>query len=269
MPDAERPEMNPGILGKKLGMTQFFQADGTWVPVTVVEAGPCKVMQVKVKDVQELPEEHRVATTNRGKPTDTRATGKLARPRRADGYYAVQLGFDDKRERNASKAETGHAGKAGSTPKAFIRELRMPTLPTVKQGDEIKVDVLKDIKRVDVVGITKGRGFTGTIKRWNFHRQGMSHGNSKHHRKVGGIGRTYSISKGVPKGKKMSGHYGVEQVTVHNIELVKIDAERNLLFLRGAVPGHRNGYVIVKKSTKVTVARQQTAATGPAKKKKE
>src|SRR5262249_41485415 len=140
--------MTIGILGKKLGMTQFFQADGTWVPVTVVECGPCKVLQVKVKDVQELPQEHRVATANRGKKT-----GKIARPRRADGYYAVQLGFDDKREKNASKAETGHAGKADAKPKVFIREIRSATLPTVKRGDEIKVDALKDTKRVDVVGI--------------------------------------------------------------------------------------------------------------------
>src|SRR5262245_12150503 len=147
--------MSIGILGKKLGMTQFFQADGTWVPVTVVEAGPCRVMQVKVKDVQELPQEHRVATTNRGKKS-----GKLARPRRADGYYAVQLGFDDKREKSASKAETGHAGKADSKPKVFIREIRTATLPAVKQGDEIKVDALANTKHVDVVGMTKGPGFT-------------------------------------------------------------------------------------------------------------
>ncbi len=254
--------MTIGILGKKLGMTQYFQADGTWVPVTVVEAGPCKVLQVKVKDTAELPEEHRTATVNRGKKG-----GKLARPRRADGYYAVQLGFDAKRPKSASKAETGHAAKAGAAPQIFVREIRCATLPAVKQGDEVKVDSLKDVKRVDVVGITKGRGFTGTIKRWNFHRQPMSHGNSKHHRKVGGIGRTYSISKGVPKGKKMSGHYGVEQVTVHNLELVRVDAERNLLYLRGAVPGHRNGYVVVTKTLKIHLHTPPVAASGPVKKK--
>ena len=257
--------MTIGILGKKLGMTQMFQADGTWVPITVVQAGPCKVMQVKVKAATELPEEHRTASTNRGK----KGGGKLARPRHADGYYAVQLGYDDKPERTASGPEKGHASKAGGTPKRFVRELRSETMPTVKQGEEIRVDVLKDAKRVDVVGITKGRGFTGTIKRWNFHRQGMSHGNSKHHRKVGGIGRTYSISKGVPKGKKMCGHYGVEQVTVQNIELVKIDLERNLLFLRGAVPGHREGYLIVKKTIKTESVKAAPVAAAAKKKKPE
>lgn len=254
--------MTIGILGKKLGMTQYFQADGTWIPVTVVEAGPCKVLQVKVKDVAELPQEQRVATTNRGKKG-----GKIARPRRADGYYAMQLGFAEKSERRATKPERGHVAKSGSKPQNFVRELRCPALPAVKQGDEIKVDIFKDVARVDVTGITKGRGFTGTIKRWNFHRQPMSHGNSKHHRKVGGIGRTNSINKGVPKGKKMPGHYGVDQVTVHNIEVMKVDSERNLVFLRGAVPGHRDGYVLLKKSVKVAVKKEPVAASGPAKKK--
>ncbi|MCC6671507.1 MAG: 50S ribosomal protein L3 [Planctomycetes bacterium] len=240
--------MTIGILGKKLGMTQVFQPDGTLVPVTVVQAGPCTVLQVKVKNTSELPEPHRTATTNLGKKR-----GKLARPRRADGYYAVQLGFDDQRERNVNAAEKGHAAKAGAPAKRFVREIRAAALPAVKQGDVLNVDVLKDVRHVDVIGITKGRGFTGTIKRWNFHRQPMSHGNSKHHRKVGGLGRTYSINKGVPKGKKMCGHYGVEQVTIQNLEVVKIDAERNLLFLRGAIPGHNDGYVIVKQTLKVQV----------------
>jgi len=272
--------MTIGILGKKLGMTQYFQPDGTWVPVTIVEAGPCRVLQVKVKDITELPQEHRVATTNRGKarpaaggtpeagkPTGRVIGGKLARPRHADGYYAMQIGFGDKKDVRATKPEKGHAAKSGSKPQVFVRELRCATLPSVKQGDEIKVDIFKDIARVDVTGTTKGRGFTGTIKRWNFHRQPMSHGNSKHHRKVGGLGRTNSINKGVPKGKKMCGHYGVEQVTVHNIEVMKVDAERNLIFLRGAVPGHNNAFVLVKKSVKIKLKREQVAATGPVKKK--
>ncbi len=235
-----------GILGKKLGMTQVFEADGSWVPVTVVQAGPCKVLQVKVTDRAELPEAHRQSTGNLG-----RKRGKQARPRRADGYYAVQLGFDDKREKSATRAERGHAARADSPPKVFVRELRYDQLPAYKAGDEVRVDVLKDVARVDVTGISKGRGFTGTIKRWGFQRQRMTHGNSKHHRKPGGLGRNFSISKGVPKGKRMCGHYGVEQVTVHNLQVVRIDEARNLVFLRGAVPGHRQAYVLLSRSVKV------------------
>jgi large subunit ribosomal protein L3 len=234
-----------GILGKKLGMTQLFQPDGTWLPVTVVEAGPCRVMQVKVTDTAELSEPERSATTNFGKKR-----GKVDRPRRADGYYAVQLGFDDRREKSASKPELGHAARAGAPPKSFVRELRYAAMPPFKRGDEIRVDVLKDIKRVDVTGTTKGRGFAGTIKRYGFQRQAMSHGNSKHHRKPGGLGRTYSINKGVPKNKRMCGHYGVELRTVQNLEVVKIDAERNLVFLHGAVPGHRSSYLVMRESVK-------------------
>jgi large subunit ribosomal protein L3 len=235
-----------GILGKKLGMTQLFQEDGTCVPVTVVQAGPCKVLQVKVVDVAELPEEHRDATTNYGKKR-----GKSPRRRRADGYYAVQLGFDDKTAKAAVKPETGHAAKAGSPPKRLVREIRCKELPACKRGDDVTVEAFKDVKRVDITGTSKGRGFTGTIKRWNFQRQPMSHGNSKHHRKPGGLGRQYSISKGVPKGKKMAGRYGVERVTTQNIEVVRIDTERNLMFLRGAVPGHRSAYVILRPTSKV------------------
>ena len=235
-----------GILGKKLGMTQLFQADGTWLPVTVVQAGPCKVLQVKVQNVAELPEEHREAATNHGKKR-----GKTPRPRRKDGYYAVQLGFDDRREKGATKAAKGHAARADTTVKTFVRELRYEELPPYKRGEEIDISVLKDVSHIDVTGTTKGRGFTGTIKRWNFQRQRMTHGNSKHHRKPGGLGRTFSISKGVPKGKRMCGHYGVESVTVQNLEVVKIDEPRNLVFLRGAVPGHRASYLILRKTKKV------------------
>ena len=235
-----------GILGKKLGMTQYFQEDGTWVPVTVVQAGPCKVLQVKVSDVAELPEEHREASANHGKKR-----GKSARQRRADGYYAIQLGFDDKTDKAASKPERGHAARADSSAKVFVRELRCASMPDVKRGDEIGIDVLKDVKHVDVTGTTKGRGFAGTIKRWGFARQSTTHGNSKHHRKPGGIGRQYSTHHGVPKNKKMCGHYGVERRTVQNLEIMKIDEERNLVFIRGAVPGHRSSYVVLRKTCKV------------------
>jgi large subunit ribosomal protein L3 len=266
--------MTIGILGKKLGMTQIFHEDGRVVPVTVVQAGPCHVLQVKVKETGELPEDHRQATVNLG-----RKRGKTPRPRRADGYYAIQLGFDDSRiesqpgvrdkrikRRRTTQAAIGHAEKAGTTPKRFVRELRFDKLPEVKRGDVIQVDVLDGLKHVDVTGTTKGRGFTGTIKRHNFSRQPMSHGNSKHHRKVGGLGRQYSISKGVPKGKRMCGHYGVERVTMQALELVKIDKDRNLAYIRGSIPGHADSYVVLTKSSKVFVQRQGPASK--AKKKK-
>jgi len=237
--------MTIGILGKKLGMTQLFLEDGTWIPVTVVQAGPCKVLQVKVAQPSELDEGSRVGTLNRGKKR-----GKAERPRRADGYYSVQLGFDDKTAKSATQAETGHAARTDNKPQRFVRELRYADLPMHKEGDEIRVGVLKEITHVDVTGISKGRGFTGTIKRHGFHRQSMSHGNSKSHRRQGGIGRQYTTAKGVPKGKKMPGHHGVQRITVQNLDVVKIDEERNLLFLRGAVPGHRSSYVIVRQAVK-------------------
>ncbi len=237
--------MTIGILGKKLGMTQLFQPDGTWVPVTVLQAGPCKVLQVKAEQTSELPEEERVAKRNFGKKR-----GSTDRPRRSDGYYAVQLGFEDQRENSANKPESGHAKLSGSKPKAFVRELRYTSMPELKRGDEIGVAVLKDIKRVDITGTSKGHGFTGTIKRYGFARQATSHGNSKSHRRLGGIGRQYSTAKGVPKGKKMPGHQGVDRVTVQNLEVVKVDEERNLLYVRGAVPGHRQAFLVVKQSIK-------------------
>lgn len=239
--------MTLGILGKKLGMTSLFQEDGTQVPVTVVQAGPCKVTQVKVKSVSELADDQRLASTNHGK-----RRGKTDRSRRSDGYWAVQLAFDPRPARTASKPERGHVARAEAEPCYFTRELRLGEVPDVRLGDEVRIDVLKDVKRVDVTGITKGRGFAGTIKRHGFQRQRMSHGNSRAHRRPGGLGRTFSTNKGVPKGKKMAGHYGVERVTVQNLEVVKIDAERNLVYLRGAVPGHRNGYLMLRRSVKAS-----------------
>lgn len=235
-----------GILGKKLGMTQIFQSDGACVPVTVVQAGPCKVLQVKMATAAEHPEGHRTASINRGKKG-----GRQPRPRAGDGYYAVQLGFDDKPARVTSKAELGTAKKAGiEHGKRFVREFRLDQAPAHKPGDDVTVAVLDGVKHVDVTGVSKGRGWAGTIKRWGFSRQPSSHGNSLNHRTGGGLGRQHSISSGVPKGKRMAGHYGVEQVTVQRLEVVKIDAGRNLVYLRGAVPGHTNGYLMLKKTVK-------------------
>ncbi len=243
--------MTFGILGKKLGMTQIFQEDGTCIPVTVVQAGPCKVLQVKTVTAAEQPEGQRTITGNRGKKS-----GKHALPRKDDGYYAVQLGYDDQPVRTSNQAELGHAKKAGcETAKRFVREFRLGEAPKVKVGDEVTTAIFEGVKNVDVVGTSKGRGFAGTIKRHNFHRQPTSHGNSLNHRTGGGLGRQHSISSGVPKGKRMAGHFGVERITVQNLEVVKVDAGRNLVYLRGAVPGHNNGYVMLAKSVKVRVQR--------------
>jgi large subunit ribosomal protein L3 len=243
--------MTLGILGKKLGMTQIFQEDGTCIPVTVVQAGPCRVLQVKMATAAEHPEGHRTATVNRGKKG-----GRTNRPRAADGYYAVQLGFDDKPARVTTSPELGNAKKAGlENGKRFVREFRFAEAPTVKPGEDITVKVLEGCKHVDVTGTTKGRGWAGTIKRWNFHRQPTSHGNSVNHRTGGGLGRQHSISSGVPKGKHMAGHYGVERVTVQRLEVVKLDEARNLVYLRGAVPGHNRGYLLLRKTVKAAGAK--------------
>jgi large subunit ribosomal protein L3 len=239
--------MTLGILGKKLGMTQIFREDGSCIPVTVVRAGPCRVLQVKMATGAEHPEGHRTAAENRGKKR-----GRVSRPQAGDGYYAVQLGFDDKPLRGTGKAELGHVKKSGcETGKRLVREFRLASAPTIKPGEDVTIGVLDGVKRVDVTGVTKGRGWAGTIKRHRFSRQPTSHGNSLNHRTGGGLGRQHSISSGVPKGKRMAGHYGVERVTVQNLEVVKVDAERNLLYLRGAVPGHNDGYLVVTRSVKV------------------
>lgn len=256
-----------GLLGKKVGMTQIFLADGTCVPVTVIQAGPCKVLAVKMATAAEHPEGHRSASMNLGKKR-----GKQNKPRSADGYYAVQIGYDDKPARSCSKAELGHNKKAGlDEGKRLVREFRTEVAPTEKPGDEVTVSVFDGVKHVDVSGTTKGRGWAGTIKRWGFSRQPASHGNSLNHRTGGGLGRNQSISKGVPKGKKMAGHYGVERVTVQRLELVKVDAARNLLFVRGAVPGHNNGYVEVRRTVKrerVIIGQMKAKKVAAAKAKK-
>lgn len=235
-----------GILGKKLGMTQVFLEDGTCVPVTIIQAGPCKVMQVKMVTAAEHPEGHQKASINKGKKG-----GKHDRARAADGYYAVQVGFDDKAARLCTKAELGHAKKSGlDHGKRFLKEFRLEEAPTEKPGDDVTVTIFEGVRHVDVTGTTKGRGWTGTIKRWNFAMQDATHGNSINHRRAGGIGRQYGTSHGVPKGKKMAGHYGVEQVTIQRLEVVKTDKERNLIYVHGAIPGHNNGYVVVTRTIK-------------------
>ncbi|MCL6476833.1 MAG: 50S ribosomal protein L3 [Peptococcaceae bacterium] len=207
--------MKKAILGRKVGMTQVFTAEGLAVPVTVIEAGPCYVVQKKTLE--------------------------------KDGYGAIQVGFGEKRERLFNKPLKGHFNKAGVRPLRFLKELRLEDWDSYQVGQEIKVDVFNSGEKVDVVGTSKGRGFAGGIKRHGFHRGPMAHG-SKYHRRPGSLG-----AKGparVFKGRKLPGHYGAERVTVQNLEVVRVDADRNLLAVKGAVPGPRGGLLIIKDSVK-------------------
>ena len=211
--------MRPAILGIKKGMTQIFDSDGRRVPVTVIEAGPLYVLQVKTSD------------------------GK-------DGYDAIQVGFQDCKEKNTSKPLKGHFDKAGVTPKRFVAEFSTPDAGAFQPGAEITVASFEGVQKVDVQGTSKGKGWQGTIKRWNWSRQRMSHGNSVSHRMPGGIGRTYGTNKGVPKGKKMAGQMGNSPATVRGLKLVRVDTERNLLLIKGAVPGANGGLLTIRKSLK-------------------
>ena len=208
--------MKKGILGKKIGMTQIFAEDGRLIPVTVVEAGPCSVVQKKTVE--------------------------------NDGYSAVQLGFGDKKEKNVNKPMKGHFAKAGVAPKRYLRELKLDNAEEMNVGDEIKVDVFEAGDVLDVTGTSKGHGYAGTVKRWGTHRGPMSHG-SHYHRGPGSLGACSSPSR-VYKGKKLPGHYGVDRVTIQNLDLVKVDTERNLLLIRGSVPGPKGGLLIIKNAVK-------------------
>ncbi|TBL69187.1 50S ribosomal protein L3 [Paenibacillus thalictri] len=201
-----------GILGKKLGMTQVFTAEGNVVPVTVIQAGPCVVLQKK--DAEN------------------------------DGYAAIQLGFDDKKAKNANKPETGHAKKAGAAPKRYIKEIRGAE---GEVGQEIKADIFAEGEFVDVTGTSKGKGFTGIIRRNNQSRGPMTHG-SRYHRGPGSMGSI--AANRVFKGKILPGHMGHETVTIQKLEIVRVDTERNVLLVKGSVPGPKNSYVSVKGSVK-------------------
>ena len=205
--------MISGLLGKKIGMSQVFAEDGALVPVTVIQAGPCQVLQVKTKA--------------------------------NDGYDAVQLGFEDRRRKNATKPESGHARKAKAEPKRFLREVRTDGSEKLELGQALTVDVFKDIRSVDVIGTTKGKGFQGGMKRHGFHGHPASHGASKDHRAPGSIGSNTDPGH-VRKGTRMAGQMGNARSTVKNLKVVKVDTEKNLLMLRGAVPGFNGAYVIVQ-----------------------
>ena len=209
--------MQKGIIGKKVGMTQIFDEKGNVVPVTVIEAGPCVVVQKKTVE--------------------------------NDGYAAVQLGFGDISVKNVTKPLKGHFEKSDVAPKRTLREFRLTDCDALNVGDLVKADVFAAGDRVDVVGTSKGKGYAGAIKRWNFHRLKESHGTGPVARHAGSLGACSSPSR-VFKGMKGAGHLGTERVTVQNLGVVKVDVENNLIAVRGAVPGPRGGIVMLSDSVK-------------------
>ena len=208
--------MNKGIIGKKIGMTQIFDEVGNVIPVTVIQAGPCVVAQKKTVET--------------------------------DGYNAVQLGFDDVKEKHLNKPEKGHFEKAGVAFKKHLKEFRLDDVSAINAGDVITVETFAAGDKVDVTGITKGRGYTGVIKRWNHHHLRMTHGTGPIHRQPGSMGVIDPAR--IFKNKKMAGQYGNEQVTVLNLKVVKIDSEKNLIAIKGAVPGAKDGIVFIRGSIK-------------------
>lgn len=205
------------IIGKKLGMTQIFSADGLIIPVTVVEAGPCSVLQHKTVD--------------------------------KDGYEAVKVAFQNTRESLKNKAELGEFKKANVEAKKYVAELKFDNYDNLSVGSEIKCDIFKEGEKVDVSGTTRGRGFTGVIQRWNAARHRMTHGVSLVHRAPGSNGATSSVSR-VLKGMKGPGHYGNETVTIQNLEVVKVDTDRNILLIKGSVPGPKGAILKIKGAVK-------------------
>ena len=209
--------MEKAIIGRKIGMTQVFTEDGRVEPVTVIEAGPCYVTQIKTVD--------------------------------NDGYEAVQVAFGDIKEKNVNKCQAGAFKKAGVEAKRVMKEFKYNDTSKFALGQEIKADMFSEGDIVDVSGITKGHGFSGVIKRWNQHRLKMTHGVGPVHREVGSMGANSTPSR-VMKGKKMPGHYGHEAVTVQNLRIVRVDAERNLILVKGAIPGPKQSIVTVKSAAK-------------------
>ncbi|SHH45754.1 50S ribosomal protein L3 [Tepidibacter thalassicus] len=207
-----------GILGKKIGMTQIFDEEGRVIPVTVVEAGPVVVTQIKTLE--------------------------------NDGYNAIQVGFEDAKEKSLNKPEKGHFEKAGVAFKKHLREFRVENVSEYTVGQEIKADVFSVGEKVDVTGISKGKGFQGVIKRHGQSRGPETHG-SRYHRRPGSMGACSDPSR-VFKGKKLAGHMGVDKVTIQNLEVVRVDAEKNLLLVKGAIPGAKGSLVTIKKSVKVS-----------------
>ena len=209
--------LQKAIIGKKVGMTQIFNADGKVIPCTVIEAGPCVVTQLKTEE--------------------------------KEGYNAVQMGFQDVKEKKLNKPQLGHLKKAGEAMKKYLKEFRFEDCTTFQVGDVVKADMFAEGDYVDVTGISKGKGYAGVIKRWNAGRSPMSHGAGPMHRHQGSMGACSDPSK-IMKGKMMPGHLGAEQVTVQNLDVVKVDAELNLIAVCGAVPGPKGGIVVLKNTVK-------------------
>ena len=208
--------MKKGIIGKKIGMTQIFDEVGNVIPVTVIQAGPCVVAQKKTVET--------------------------------DGYDAVQLGFAEVKEKHMTKAEKGHFAKAGVENKKHLKEFRLDDVSSINVGDVITADTFAAGDKVDITGMTKGRGYSGVIKRWNHHHLRMTHGTGPIHRQPGSMGVIDPAR--IFKNKKMAGQYGNEQVTVQNLKIVKIDAEKNLIAVKGAIPGAKDGIVFIRDSVK-------------------
>ena len=209
--------MKKGLIGKKIGMTQIFDEAGNVIPVTVVEAGPCTVTQIKTME--------------------------------NDGYQAVQVGFGDVKVSRVNKPMKGHFDKADVAPKKTLKEFRLESIDGIEVGNILKADTFEVGEIVDVKGTSKGHGTAGAIKRWNFSRLRMTHGTGPNHRHAGSLGACSSPSR-VFKGKKMAGHYGHETVTVQNLKVAKVDAENNLIAIKGAIPGPKGGIVVIADAVK-------------------
>ena len=209
--------MKKGLIGKKIGMTQIFDEAGNVVPVTVVEAGPCTVTQIKTME--------------------------------NDGYEAIQVGFGDVKVSRVNKPMKGHFDKADVAPKKTLKEFRLDSIDGIEVGNILKADTFEVGEVVDVKGTSKGHGTAGAIKRWNFSRLRMTHGTGPNHRHAGSLGACSILSR-VFKGKKMAGHYGHETVTVQNLKIAKVDAENNLIAIKGAIPGPKGGIVVIADAVK-------------------
>ena len=209
--------MKKGLIGKIIGMTQIFDEAGNVIPVTVVEAGPCTVTQIKTVE--------------------------------NDGYQAVQVGFGDVKVSRVNKPMKGHFDKADVAPKKTLKEFRLESIDGIEVGNILKADTFEVGEIVDVKGTSKGHGTAGAIKRWNFSRLRMTHGTGPNHRHAGSLGACSSPSR-VFKGKKMAGHYGHETVTVQNLKIAKVDAENNLIAIKGAIPGPKGGIVVIADAVK-------------------
>ena len=209
--------MKKGIIGKKLGMTQIFAENGAVIPVTVIEAGPCVVAQVKT-------------------------TAK-------EGYNAIQLGFEDVTPKHTNKPQKGHFEAAKTSAKKYLKEFRLENAAEYEVGSVVAVDTFAAGEKVDITGITKGHGYTGAVKRWGHHMLQATHGTGPIHRQVGSMGANSTPSR-VFKNKKMAGQYGNDKLTVLNLEVVKVDAAKNLIAVKGAVPGARGGIVYLRDSVK-------------------